>query len=359
MDYQFILITIAALALTGCVAAVILYFVSQKFKVYEDPRIGKVEEVLPGANCGGCGFPGCHGMAEALVKADDLSTLMCPVGGAATMSKVAAILGKEAGEVVPKVAVVRCAGTCENRPKNINYDGAKSCAIESSHFSGETSCSYGCLGDGDCEAACQFDAIHINKETGLPEVDETKCVACGACVKACPRRIIELRVKDVNVISCVNKDKGAVAMKACKASCIGCGKCASVCGFEAIKVENNVAYIDYMKCQMCHACEEACPKGLIHIASEPLKLAKSASSKTSAKSESADNAPKAAPLVAKGPVPETFSKNRISQYYGNTNLKSENPTPVPTPISAEDKVKDTTIPEAFSKNRLSMYYNKK
>ena len=119
MDVSFILITVAALAVTGCIAAVILYFVSQKFKVYEDPRVGQVESALPGANCGGCGFPGCHGMACALVKADDISSLFCPVGGADTMGKIATILGKEVVASAPKVAVVRCNGSCDARARNL------------------------------------------------------------------------------------------------------------------------------------------------------------------------------------------------------------------------------------------------
>lgn len=268
---EVVLITIAVLAGLGCVAAVILYFVSQKFKVYEDPKIGEVEEVLPGANCGGCGFAGCHAMAEALAKADDLSTLSCPVGGAAVMSQVATILGKSVAESAPKLAVVRCAGCTAGeaikRPKTLNYDGAKSCAIASAHFAGDTGCSYGCLGLGDCVKVCQFDAIKINEATGLAEVDEAKCVACGACAKACPKQIIEIRAKGRVVkevarrvwVSCVNKDKGAVAMKACKASCIGCGKCQKVCKFDAITVANNLSYIDPDKCKACGMCMNECP----------------------------------------------------------------------------------------------------
>ncbi len=263
-----VLLTIAVLAILGCVAAFILYFVSQKFKVYEDPRIGEVESVLPGANCGGCGFPGCHGLAEALVKADDLSSIGCPVGGAEAMSKIATILGKTAAASTPKVAVVRCAGTCANRPKTLVYDGASSCAIAAANFAGDTNCSFGCLGLGDCVKACGFDAIRVNAETGLVEVDEEKCVACGACAKACPKGVIELRNKGPKSrriwVSCINKDKGAVARKACSAACIGCGKCAKECAFGAIAVENNVAYIDYTKCKMCRKCVAACPTHAIH-----------------------------------------------------------------------------------------------
>ena len=275
-----VLITVIVLALLGGVASIILYFVAQKFKVFEDPKIGEVEAVLPGANCGGCGFPGCHGLAEALSKADDISGMGCPVGGAEVMSKVAAILGKEVAASAPKVAVVRCNGTCANRPRLLNYDGARSCAIQSAHFAGETGCSFGCLGCGDCVAACTFGALGMDPETGLPVVDGDKCVACGACVKACPKGIIELRnkgPKDRRIwVSCVNKDKGAVARKACSAACIGCGKCAKECAFGAITVENNVAYIDFTKCKMCRKCVAACPTHAIHELNFPPRKAEPA-----------------------------------------------------------------------------------
>ena len=134
-------------------------------------------------------------------------------------------------------------------------------------YGGETGCSYGCLGCGDCVAACQFDAIHMNPETGLPEVDEEKCTACGACAKACPKSIIEIRPQGKKsrriYVQCVNKDKGAVARKACTVACIGCGKCVKVCPFEAITLENNLAYIDPNKCKSCRKCEEACPQNTI------------------------------------------------------------------------------------------------
>ena len=183
------------------------------------------------------------------------------------MAKVADILGLAAGEAEPMVAVVRCNGTCANRPRINQYDGAKSCAIAASLYGGETGCSYGCLGCGDCVAACQFDAIHMNPETGLPEVDEAKCTACGACVKACPKAIIEIRPQGKKsrrvYVSCVNKDKGAVARKACTVSCIGCGKCVKTCPFEAITLENNLAYIDPDKCKSCRKCVEVCPQNTI------------------------------------------------------------------------------------------------
>ncbi len=268
-----ILVAVISLGAIGLISAVILYAASKKFAVYEDPRIGQVAEVLPQANCGGCGYPGCSGFAAACVKAGSLEGKLCPVGGQPTMEKVAAILGLEATASEPKVAVVRCNGTCANRPCITTYNGVRSCAIAHATYGGETGCSFGCLGCGDCVSACQFDAIHINPETGLPEVDENKCTACGACSKACPRNIIEIRPKGKNnrrvVVMCVNKDKGAVANKACSASCIGCGKCVKVCPFEAITLENNLAYIDPAKCKSCRKCEMECPKGAIHAINFP------------------------------------------------------------------------------------------
>ena len=267
-----IIYTIISLCAIGIASAVILYFVAQKFKVEEDPRIDTVESILPGANCGGCGKPGCRGFAEATVKATSLDGLFCPVGGAETMTKVAAALGMEVTVQTPQIAVVRCNGTCDHRQRTSQYDGYKSCAIEHSLYRGETDCTFGCLGCGDCVTACPFDAIHMD-ENGLPVVSEEKCVACGACVKACPRNIIELRNKGVKgrrvFVCCVNKDKGNIARKACTAACIGCGKCVKECPFEAITLENNLAYIDFRKCRLCRKCVSVCPTHAIHEVNFP------------------------------------------------------------------------------------------
>ena len=301
-----ILIAVISLGAIGLVAAVILYAASKKFAVYEDPRIAQVSEVLPQANCGGCGYPGCSGFAAACVKAGSLEGKLCPVGGQPTMEKVAAILGLEAAASEPKVAVVRCNGTCANRPKLTQYDGVRSCVVANSTYGGETGCTFGCLGCGDCVSACTFGAIKMNPETGLPEVDESKCTACGACAKACPRSIIEIRPKGKNnrrvYVQCVNKDKGAVARKACAAACIGCGKCVKVCPFEAITLENNLAYIDPAKCKSCRKCEMECPQNAIIAVNFPPRKAKPAE-ETAPKAEAA--APKAEAVAPKVEKPAT------------------------------------------------------
>lgn len=264
---EVLIYTIATLVALGVLSALILYFVAQKFKVYEDPRIDTVESMLPGANCGGCGFPGCRGLSDALVKQDDISSLFCPVGGTAVMTPIAEFLGKAAPVKEPQVAEVRCGGSCSKRARTNQYDGASSCAVAASLYGGETGCTFGCLGKGDCVLVCNFDAIHMDPETGLPVVDESKCTACGACVKACPKMLIELRKQGVRnrrvYVACRNQDKGAVARKVCEAACIACGKCQKVCPFDAITIENNVAFIDSYKCKACRKCVMECPTGAI------------------------------------------------------------------------------------------------
>lgn len=262
-----ILYTILSLSGLGASAAVILYVVAQKFKVFEDPRIDDVEEALPAANCGGCGFAGCRNFAEACVKADDFEGLYCPVGGNECMADVAKILGREAVAQEPQVAVLLCNGSCEVRPKTNVYDGASSCTIASALYGGDTGCQYGCLGYGDCVDVCNFDALKIDPFTGLPVVDDEKCTACGACVKSCPKDLFELRKrakKDRKIyVACRNMEKGGLAKKSCTTACIGCGKCEKVCKFDAIVIENFLAYIDSEKCRLCRKCAPECPTGAI------------------------------------------------------------------------------------------------
>jgi len=262
-----VLITIICLSLLALFSAVILYFIAQKFKVYEDPRIDEVQAILPAANCGGCGFAGCRNLAEALVKADNFEGLNCPVGGASVMAEAASILGKVAPVTDPTVAVLLCNGSPEFRMRTSIYNGTSECRISHSLYIGETDCSYGCLGNGDCERACKFDALFMNPATGLPVIIDEKCVSCGACVKACPRNLIELRKKakkDRKIyVACSNCDKGGPARRACKVACIACNKCFKVCEFGAITIENNLAYIDAAKCTFCRKCVIECPTNAI------------------------------------------------------------------------------------------------
>ena len=272
--------TIGILSVLGLLLALMLFFIAKKFRVEEDPRIDEVEKVMPGANCGGCGFAGCRAFADSAVKAPGLDNLFCPVGGNEVMAKVAAILGFEARQQAPMVAVLRCNGTCEARPRINEYDGAQSCRVKAGLYSGDTGCRWGCLGCGDCVDACQFGALSMDPVTGLPVVDESKCTACGACVKACPKTLLELRKKGPRgmreFVSCRNTDKGPAVKKACANACIGCGICAKTCQHGAIVMENNLAYIDFDKCKLCRECEAMCPTGAIHGVNFPKPLDKDA-----------------------------------------------------------------------------------
>jgi len=257
-----IIFTVISFSLLAAASAVILYFVSKKFHVEEDPRIDVVQAMLPSANCGGCGFPGCRGFAEALVAAETFDGLNCPPAGSEVMKSIAAVLGKATVETDPMVAVLLCNGKPEFRPKTNHYDGVENCHIEHTLYIGETNCAYGCLGNGDCVKVCQFDAMAMDSETRLPIIFDDKCTACGACIKACPRKIIELRKKakkDRKIyVACSNRDKGAVAIKACKVACIACNKCLKVCKYDAIVIEDKLAYIDAKKCALCRKCTTEC-----------------------------------------------------------------------------------------------------
>lgn len=278
---NFILIAVIVLGVIALVSALILFVCSKKFAVNEDPRISEIAELLPQANCGGCGFPGCVGMADALVKAADkgsIDGLNCPVGGLEVMEQIASSLNISYVNKEPKVAVVRCNGTCVFRPQTNEYSGLLTCSAINICGTGETNCGYGCLGCGDCVSACKFNAIHINEKTKLPEVDDNACTSCGACVATCPRNIIELRKKGPKgrrvFVSCVNYEKGPQALKSCKAACIGCGKCEDACPFGAITIKENLSYIDYDICRLCRKCERVCPTHAIVAVNFPISKSK-------------------------------------------------------------------------------------
>jgi Na+-translocating ferredoxin:NAD+ oxidoreductase subunit B len=259
---EVVLYTILSLTAIGIVAAVVIYFVSKKFAVQEDDRIGNVEAVLPSTNCGGCGQPGCHAFAKAVVEAGDISTLHCPVGGNAVMKQVAEILGIKAVERDPYIAVVRCSGSFEHRKKTNVYDGTESCKIAAALYSGDSGCAYGCLGMADCVEVCDFEAMYMDERTGLPVVIEDKCTACNACVKECPKGILELWPKGKKnqrvYIACLNEEKGSTARKECSVACSGCSKCFEACRYDAITMEHNLAHIDPEKCKLCMECVDTC-----------------------------------------------------------------------------------------------------
>ncbi len=264
-----VLLNILVLGGIALAAAVILYFVSQKFAVADNPKVAAVEECLPQANCGGCGKAGCHDFANACAQADEASfaALYCPVGGARVMKQIADILGYATVEKAPTVSVLRCNGTCEKAPAKVCYDGVSSCRIAARISSGQTGCPDGCLRLGDCVKVCRFDALHIDPVTGIPVVDRSKCTSCGACVTICPRHLFEIRPVAPDgsqvYVACRNTQKGAVARKNCSAACIACLKCTRI--NPEVKVENNLSYIPDTvdPREYGEALAAACPTGAI------------------------------------------------------------------------------------------------
>jgi len=254
---------VVVLGLTGTIAGAGLLIASKKFSVEKDERIEKLLEILPSANCGGCGFPGCAAFADALVKGE-AKVNGCPVGGNEVAKNVAEILGLEFENTVKKVARVRCNGGYSNCSEKYIYEGPGDCHSIVMLAGGIKQCIYGCVGGGSCVTACKFDAIYIGTE-GIPVVDQEKCTSCGACVSACPRKLIELLPIDKKfTVTCRSLDKGADAKNFCKVACIACKLCQKNCPVEAITVENNVAYIDPTKCINCGKCKEVCPTKAIN-----------------------------------------------------------------------------------------------
>lgn len=259
-----VLSSIILLGVIGLIAATLLFVAAKRFSVYEDPKIAEIEELLPGANCGGCGLSGCHAFAVACAKAKNLDNLTCVGVPTQTMEEIAEAAGLKAPAARHRVAVIKCSNSCEVRdPRNI-YDGARSCAIESAAYQGESDCVYGCLACGDCTQVCAFGALTIKPGDALPTVDLEKCTGCGKCTAACPRHLIELydydAAKPLVWVSCANRDRGAVAMKECELSCIGCMKCQRTCTHGAVTVKDFLAHVDSELCTGCGDCVEACPR---------------------------------------------------------------------------------------------------
>ncbi|HLB25669.1 MAG TPA: Fe-S cluster domain-containing protein [Nitrospirota bacterium] len=267
-------VIIRSLAFMGGVGAFFgagLAWAAKKFAVKTDPLVEAVREALPGANCGACGFAGCQGYAEAVVKDAGLSPGLCAPGKADVAALVAKITGKEAAEVIPMVAKVFCRGDECKAGRRFKYDGVKDCRAAVLVAGGDKTCQYGCLGYGTCAGACPFGAIKMSPEH-LPVIDREKCTACGVCVAACPKSIIHLTPAAQKVhIRCSSLDKGPVVKKACEIGCIACGLCAKGCPEGAITVEDNLARIDYEKCTHCETCVLLCPQHTIEDLLDPAK----------------------------------------------------------------------------------------
>ena len=262
MSITSVLIAMAIVGGTGIIIGILLGIAGEKFAVEVDEKEIAVRECLPGNNCGGCGFPGCDGLAAAIAKGE-APVNGCPVGGESCAAAISEIMGVDAGESIKMTAYVKCAGTCEKAKDNYDYVGPKDCKIAMNNpGGGAKACTYGCTGFGSCKEVCPFDAIDIID--GVAVVNPDKCKACGKCIAECPKHLIELVPADaVCHVKCSSKDKGIEVKKVCQAGCIGCGLCARNCPADAITVENNLAYIDQEKCTHCGLCKEKCPVKII------------------------------------------------------------------------------------------------
>ena len=258
-----IIIAAAVVSIVGLILGLFLGFMGKRFAVEVDQKEIDVRAELPGNNCGGCGYAGCDALAKA-IAAGEAEVGACPVGGEPVAKKIADIMGAEVGNTRRMTAFVKCAGECDKTNETYRYTGVEECTVMPFvPNGGSKSCTYGCMGYGSCVKACPFDAIHVIN--GVAVVDKKKCKACGKCVAVCPRNLIELIPYDAKeVVKCSSKDKGKDVMAACQVGCIGCMMCTKQCEFDAIKVENNIAHIDYDKCTGCGKCAEKCPKKIIH-----------------------------------------------------------------------------------------------
>ena len=258
-----ILLAVLVISGLGLIFGIGLSYAAKVFAVEVDERIPLVREVLPGANCGACGFPGCDGYADAVVSGS-AGVNECPVGGDAVAGQIAGIMGVEAAGIKRTAARVLCNGRCSVSKEKYAYEGIHDCFAAAQLFNGHKACSYGCLGHGNCVKACPFGAIVITG--GIARVIEDRCKACEKCVSACPKHLIEIIPKDKKYsVMCRSKDKGAVTKSNCEVGCIGCTRCVKACTFDAIHMEGTLAKIDYDKCTNCGECTKACPTMAIRV----------------------------------------------------------------------------------------------
>lgn len=263
MAGNLILVATVSMGAVGGILAVGLAVASSVFKVETDPRVEQLLEVLPGANCGACGYPGCQGLAGALAKGS-ASPGACVVGGATVAAKVAGILGVEVGDVPERrVARLLCRGGRAEAISRASYQGVADCRAAGSVQGGPKGCFAGCLGFGNCVAACDFNALHLG-EDGLPVVSTDRCTGCGKCVTACPRGLMTILPETAQVfVACSSQARGQEVRPVCKTGCIACGLCAKTCPEQCITVERNLARIDYTRCNNCGMCVAKCPSKAI------------------------------------------------------------------------------------------------
>lgn len=255
-----VLYAVISVTAIGLVCAIMLVVAAKFMSVPENETQKALRECLPGANCGACGYTGCDGYAEALCNGE--KTNLCIPGADATSQAISDVLGVAFVDTEEQVAAVRCCGDCNTALFKAEYDGIPTCRGAKMIYGGEKLCTFGCLGYGDCQAVCQYDAICM--ENGIAHIDPRRCTGCGMCAKTCPNKVIELRplVKTTAVL-CSNKEKGAVSRAKCSSACIACKKCEKTCPNGAITVVDNLANIDYSKCTDCGECVKACPVGCI------------------------------------------------------------------------------------------------
>jgi len=244
----------------GIIAGVLLTVVSKLFEVKTDERLEALSEALPQINCGACGYSGCNSYAEAVLNG--APTNMCTSGGSKTAAALSEIMGVAAGEVVAKVAFIKCGGDCHATNSKFIFEGTQSCAAANRFYSGSELCINGCLGFGDCLNVCPNGAIEIKDR--LAKVNISKCLGCGLCTKACPNSLIIVKpISNIVSVRCSSIQSGKITKSICKNGCIGCKICEKKCPEGAIKVENNLASIDYSKCTSCGTCVASCPTGAI------------------------------------------------------------------------------------------------